>query len=175
MLVCTMALLDRLRARLRRPTPVADPSRTEMGTERLADGTVLERCVVVDGAGFQRALNATGRTRLVFHFQAADPASAHDLHELRELHLYYSAQFDLVSVAWDLALDASVPRAGAVVDAFHRDHGLTWQSLLVQGETPPATLPLLRLIDGQDQLRHERVGAWEWGDRPLIERLLTAH
>ncbi len=170
-----MALLDRLRARLRRPPPPADPSRTEMGSERLADGTVLERCVVVDGAGLQRALTAPGRTRLVFHFLARDPASAHDLHELRELHLYYSAHFDLVSVAWDLALDPDLPRAGAAVDAFHRDHGLTWQSLLVRGEAVPDALPLLRLIDGQDRLRHERLGAWGSGDRPLIERLLTAH
>lgn len=170
-----MPLLDRLRARFRRPTFATDPSRTEMSTERLADGTVLERCIVVDGAGLQRALSAPGRTRLVFQYRATDPASAHDLHELRELHLYYSAHFDLVSVAWDLALDGDLPRAGAAVDAFHRDHGLTWQSLLVQGQAPPDTLPALRLVDGQDRLRHERLGAWEPGDRPLIERLLTAH
>lgn len=178
-----MGLLSRLRDRLRPPPPpdLRQVAHTELGGARLADGTVLERCLLVDADALRATLDAP-RDRLVFHFRAADPGSAHDLHELRELHLYYSKHADLLSVALDLEGGGAVAPAGLAVDAFHRDHGLTWQSLLYDGRAGALpdlpgrrgeVLPQVALLRADGTVAFHRAGPWAEGDRPRLELLLT--
>lgn len=184
-----MGLLTRLRRRLRPDAPSGAASdttaghttaHTELGSARLPDGTVLERCVLASAADLRSSL-APGRDRLLFVYRAADPASAHDLHELRELHLYYSKHADLVSIAADLQPGSPAAAAGLAVDAFHRDHGLTWQSLLYDGAAGPLHdllgldpgLPQVSLLAADGSRPFHRVGPWLPGDRQHLELLLT--
>ncbi len=191
-----MGLLSRIRRRLRPSDDGVDPpagsasqdaGNTELGTNRLPDGTVLERCLVVDLATIQAVLAPGQRDQLRFFYVAGrHDEAAHDLHELRELHLYYSQLVDLRSIAWDLDPDVgiadSVRDAALAVDAFHRDHGLTWQSLVYDGRggglgdaigLGDTALPRVQLVGRDGTVRFDRTGPWKDDDRRRLELLLT--
>lgn len=133
---------DRLRQLLRRrvgavfkgqegwaPEPTAG-----LGHPRLSDGVVLERSALIGVEDLVAALRRPGRLTLVHHWATWAPAVEGDVPILLELHLSWAQYVDFIGVGWELMSGRQVlDEAALEVDAFHRDFGLTWRTLVVQG------------------------------------------
>lgn len=182
-----MSRRTRILRRLRRTLSGAPPSSTppddaRPGTTRLPDGTFLERCRYVTAAELRTLTTNHGHPQLFIHWSSAEPTCADDLPDLRELHLFWAHHVDFIAVAWELSTtSATLPQAAAAVDAWHRDYGLTWHSLLVAREagTPRvlmglegSTLPQVILIDAAGDTLFHRVGPLQEADRARLGLLL---
>ena len=157
------------------PAPAAEP-----GTTQLPDGTVLERCRWVTAAELAVLMQNRGHPQLFIHWASAEPDCIEDLPDLRELHLFWAHHVDFIAVAWELSTTSCTPaQAAAAVDAWHRDYGLTWPSLVPeQAAGAPGdllavpTLPQVILRDASDTVLFHRVGPLEPDDRARLALLL---
>ena len=174
-------LLGRLRQVLRRDE-VEPSSPASPGTARLSDGTVLERCLWVTGAELRQLCYNRGHPQLFIHWSSGEPGCVDDLPDLRELHLFWAHHVDFIAVAWEMSTTTAAPaQAAAVVDAWHRDYGLTWKSFVVEraAGSPAAllglsvqTLPQVILRDAEDHVLFHRVGPLQEDDRARLALLL---
>ncbi|MDG1483375.1 MAG: hypothetical protein P8R54_27540 [Myxococcota bacterium] len=176
-------ILHRLRRTLRGAAPPEPaPADTEPGTTLLPDGTLLERARYVTAEDLQLLTQHRSHPQLFIHWSSAEPACADDLPTLRELHLFWAHHVDFIAIAWELST-TTVPlqQAAAAVDAWHRDYGLTWRSLLVArsagspGELlslSAATLPQVILVDAAGAVLFHRVGPLQDADRARLGLLL---
>ena len=174
-------VLNRLRSTLTREAP-AVPAAVEPGTTRLADGTLLERCRWVTGDELRTLSRHRDHPQLFIHWSSAVSACADDLPDLRELHLFWAHHIDFIAVAWEMSTTDSTPtQAGMAVDAWHRDYGLTWHSLLVDGAAgspgtvlglTEKTVPQVILKDAAGVVLFHRVGPLEPADRARLGLLL---
>ncbi|MFT4977166.1 MAG: hypothetical protein ACI8S6_003071 [Myxococcota bacterium] len=175
-----MGLLDRIRRRLRpQPTPKPKP---EPG-RRLPDGTILERCRLVTTAELTTLLTPQGTPQLHIHWRVDDDC-AHDLPDLRELHLFWAHHATFIGICWEHTLTTPRPplsESARAVDAWHRDYGLTWESLLLDGAGPPPqeaagriepTLPQVILRGADGVVLFHRVGRLEEADRARLALVL---
>ena len=108
-----------------------------IGTGRvlLPDGTRLERSALVNLGELQNALRRPGRLVLQHHWASWAPAVADDLPILLELHLAWAQHVDVIGVGWEaMSGGASLRDAALEVDAFHRSYGLTWRTLVYEGD-----------------------------------------
>lgn len=106
-----------------------------VGSTALPDGLSLERCALIDVAGLPEALARPGRLTLQHHWATWAPAVEADVPLLLELHLAWAQYVDFFGVGWELLSGgADVREAGLAVDDFHRAYGLTWRTLVVQGD-----------------------------------------
>jgi hypothetical protein len=143
--------------------PVWAPEPTAgRGRAALDDGTPLERVArvaVVDVAPL--LVPKDRRLRLVHHWAAARPDSADALPYLRDLHLGWAQSVDFVGVCWDVALGAPAASAARAADAWHRDYGLTWRSVVVEGAPSPtaAHVPSVVLYDRDGVVVFDHTGA----------------
>ena len=125
----------------------AEVTPPDPGASQLPDGTVLERCLWVSHAELQTLAVHQGRPQLIIHWSSQVPACADDLPELRELHLFWAHSVDYIAISWDLVnTNITASQAATAVDAWHRDYGLTWHSLLVDG-TEGSPVDLLGLAE----------------------------
>lgn len=118
--------------------------------------------------------------QLLIHWASSASACIDDLPDLRELHLFWAHHVDFIAVAWEMATSSVTPgQAAAAVDAWHRDYGLTWRSLVPERaagspgdmlEQP--TLPQVILRDADDVVLFHRVGPLEPDDRARLALLL---
>lgn len=147
--------------------PVWAPEPTAgRGRAALDDGTPLERVARVAVVDVAPLLVPTDRRlRLVHHWAAARPDSADALPYLRDLHLGWAQSVDFVGVCWDVALGAPAASAARAADAWHRDYGLTWRSVVVEGDASalaaaaPASLPSVVLHDRDGVVVFDHTGA----------------
>jgi len=166
---------------LRRPA-VKENVDGELGTTRLADGTILERCVWVDGQALAGLTNGRNHPRLFIHWSTTEPDCIHDLPDLRELHLFWAHHVDFLAICWDqTTTEVSPSKTATAVDAWHRDYGLTWRSLIPDRSAgdPTAlfaladdTLPQVILYDAEENLLFHRVGPLDDHDRARLALLL---
>jgi hypothetical protein len=136
------------------------------GRAALDDGTPLERVARVAVVDVAPLLVPTDRRlRLVHHWAAARSDAADALPYLRDLHLGWAQSVDFVGVCWDVALGAPAASAARAADAWHRDYGLTWRSVVVEGDASalaaaaPASLPSVVLYDRDGVVVFEHAGA----------------
>ena len=171
-------ILGRLRS-LRRSNRSPAPS-SEPGTTALPDGTLLERCLWVTGDELAVLTKNRAHPQLFIHWASSSPECIHDLPDLRELHLFWAHHVDFIAVAWEMAAAPVTPaQAAGAVDAWHRDYGLTWRSLVPDGAAgAPSdmlavpTLPQVILRDADDAVLFHRVGPLEPDDRARLALLL---
>lgn len=170
-------LISRLRRRGAPPEAPASPGRT-----RLDDGTVLERCVWVTAAELHTLTQNQHHPRLFIHWSTASEGCVHDLPDLRELHLFWAHHVDFLAVCWDQTTCQRPPsKTATAVEAWHRDYGLTWQSLVPDHTAGTATslfdlqedtLPQVLLYDADGRLLFHRVGPLNTSDRGQLALLL---
>ncbi|MFT5680602.1 MAG: hypothetical protein ACI8RZ_001508 [Myxococcota bacterium] len=175
-------LLNRLRRTLGGSPPTPAAADTEPGTTRLPDGTLLERCRYVTAADLHALTTNRAHPQLFIHWSSATPACADDLPTLRELHLFWAHHIDFIAIAWELSTtDATPTQAATAVDAWHRDYGLTWRSLLLDRAAgspgtllnlSDSTLPQVILIDAAGTVLFHRIGPLEEADRARLGLLL---
>ena len=172
-------LLARLRRRASAPEAPDRPGRT-----RLADGTRLERCVWVNATELRALTQGRSHPRLFIHWSTASAGCVQDLPDLRELHLFWAHHVDFLAVCWDQATAPTPPTPGqtaTAVDAWHRDYGLTWQSIVPEraAGTPASLfglteteLPQVLLYAPDETLLFHRVGPLDPSDRARLALLL---
>ena len=170
-------LLRRLRRHRAPPAAPASPGRT-----RLDDGTVLERCVWVTATELHALTQNQQHPRLFIHWSTASEDCVHDLPDLRELHLFWAHHVDFLAICWDQSICQRPPQQTATaVDAWHRDYGLTWQSLVPAHNAGTAAslfglqevvLPQVLLYDSDENLIFHRIGPLAPGDRGQLALLL---
>ena len=174
-------LLKRLRRRLG-ASPTAPEASAEPGITRLPDGTLLERCLWVTGDELLVLTKNRAHPQLFIHWSTSAEGCADDLPDLRELHLFWAHHVDFIAVAWEMSTTSATPtQAATAVDAWHRDYGLTWRSLLVDGTAgSPAsllnlsepTLPQVILCDATGAVLFHRIGPLQPDDRARLALLL---
>ena len=173
-------ILRRLREHLRSQRPESEVS---LGRTTLPDGTVLERCVWMNRDDLERATTASGQPQLLIHWRTDEADCIRDLPELREIHLFWAHHVDFVAICWDRVGESPPePTAlAAAVDAWHRDYGLTWTSVIYDGETgssesfhhiPSEPLPQVVLIDGRGEVAFQRTGPFAPNEHIELRQIL---
>ena len=173
-------ILRRLRRRIRskRPTESA-----EVGQRRLSDGTVLERCIWMNRQEIEQTTSPSGRAQLLIHWRSDESACVQDLPDLREIHLFWAHHVDYVAICWDRVSEnpPTPPEVAATVDAWHRDYGLTWESVIFDGQggalqgvhfDAEAAFPQMILVDGNGEVVFRRNGAFASGEHIQLRQWL---
>ena len=172
-----------LRKLTRRLRSRRSPSEASLGQTTLPDGTVLERCVWMNPAELEQATMPSGQPQLFIHWRTDEADCIHDLPELREIHLFWAHHVDFVAICWDRVSESPAQPAAvaAAVDAWHRDYGLTWTSLIYDGEvktpetfhhSPGEPLPQVILIDSRGEIAFKRVGIFAPDDHIKLRQIL---
>ena len=77
-----------------------------------------------------------GRAQLLIHWRSDESACVQDLPDLREIHLFGRT----TSITWPSVgtgcrkIHRHPRKSQTTVDAWHRDYGLTWESVIFDGQ-----------------------------------------
>jgi hypothetical protein len=139
------------------------------GRETLPSGRKLERSVLATVDEVVNATTRPGRATLLHHWATWAPAVEGDIPLLLELHLSWAQHVDFIGVGWDLLSGGpDLETAALEVDAFHRDFGLTWRTIICQGTRDrlrdalhlrSEILPQTVLRDAAGKLLYQQEGA----------------
>lgn len=128
-------LRTRLRSALNSEKNWAPEPTAGLGRVELPDGLRLERSALAGPDELVAALRRPGRLVLQHHWATWAPAVEADVPVLLELHLAWAQYVDFVGVGWELLSGGASLREGALaVEEFHRSFGLTWRTLIAQGD-----------------------------------------
>lgn len=127
-------LKDRLGAGIARAETWAPEPTTGTGRPELPSGRRLERSVLATVDEIANATRRPGRLTLLHNWATWAPAVEADVPLLLELHLSWAQHVDFIGIGWELLSGSPALEDAALdVDAFHRDFGLTWRTLICQG------------------------------------------
>ena len=132
-----------------------------------------------------QATASQGQPQLFIHWRSDEADCIVDLPYLREVHLFWAHHVDYVAICWDRVQEkASDPAVVAqAVDAWHRDYGLTWDSLIYDGQAGPLdqvhciageALPQFVLVDGQGEVVFRRSGPFSPDEHIELRQLLRS-
>lgn len=153
-----------------------------LGSTALPTGVHLERSAFLPVAELARAV-ARPRITLQHHWCTWVGGAEGDVPLLLELHLAWAQYVDFIGVSWELTDGAGLTEAGLAVDAFHRDFGLTWRSLIVQGSRdairaslrlPSEILPQTWVRDATGAVLYIQEGALDDRAAAEIEAVIRA-